>query len=175
MERENQIEWIRFQDTALEILRKIKHERGRRLLQLLVIPSFEIVNSYNIFRIISHNQPTSYLVKTVNWRYDLDLEKFRTPLERLKYPATLVPTLESKSSPITAETVEQILDQFRHISLPMWTDNKALGLDGTSYEIQLGDGFLLSRFHWWHEQPTEWQQLHLAFHQTIMQLKELDV
>jgi hypothetical protein len=173
MEREHTEEWLGLQGLALETLRASSHKDGIRCLQLLVMPSFEPAISYEIYKALSRRQLRGYFAVITRWRRDVDAEKFRTPIERLKYPRPLNPTFESKSFELTPEFVNGILDRFKAVSVPALTDMETLGLDGTIYEVGLGDSFHWSRFHWWEELPAEWQSLHTAFQDTLQELERV--
>jgi hypothetical protein len=173
MERENIAEWRNLEDSALKILRTGEPNASLRFIQLLIIPSFEPVIAYDVHDVSRKDHPKNYLARYTCWRRDIDAEKFRTPLERLKYPRPLKPTFESKSFSITSKAVVEILDRFRTVSIPTFINRSALGLDGTAYEVEIGDQLQGCRFHWWEEQPAEWQALRTAFQSTLQQLSKL--
>jgi hypothetical protein len=83
----------------------------------------------------------------------------------------LTPTFESKSFDPAAEFADRVLGRFKAVSVLTLTDMPVLGLDGTVYEVGLGDSFYWSRFHWWQVPPAEWQLLCTAFQDTLQELE----
>ena len=115
MEKQQMEEWRVLQEKAVEILKKNNRQDGIRVLQLLTVPSFESATSHEIREVKSTHHVTRHLGSITRWRRDIDVTKFQTPRERLKYPASLTPTIEQQSFEITVEEVEKILNEF---SLP---------------------------------------------------------
>ena len=48
-----------------------------------------------------------------------------------------------------------------------------VGLDGTSYEIELRSGFHSVIYHWWGSAPASWEALGRVFTQTVAELEQL--
>jgi hypothetical protein len=172
MEQEHFKEWQRLQETALTTLRNGNYSQGIRLLYLLVMPSWEPSTNYEIYTTPAWHLSASHVVMATRWRGDIDAAKFDTPIERLKHPHTLTPTFETQSFETTTEFVDGILDKFTAISIPTLTNTDVWGLDGTSYEVGLGNGFVWSCFRWREEPPPEWQSLGILFHDTLHELEK---
>ncbi len=170
MEKQQIEEWRILQEEAIKALRNNSRQEGIRLLQLLVIPAFEPVTSYEILKIRSTRRATKYLGIFARWRRDVDIVKFTSPVEQLKYPALLNPTVEHQDFAITADEVGRILDSFKSVSVPPLAGDYAPGLDGTIYELELNNGLFQSRFCWWNEAPIEWQPLEVVFQSTLSKL-----
>lgn len=173
MDKEHFEEWGRLRDSTLNILRAGICKHGIRLLHLLAIPTFGPSISYEINKSQKRHEPPSYYLTSTLWRYDIDVAKFDSPIERLRHPQSLPPTLEIQSFEVADEFVNCTIDKFKAISIPMLINTNALGLDGTSYEIGLGEGLIWSRFHWWGNPPSEWQQLGAVFHDTLLSLERV--
>lgn len=173
MQPEHVEEWRHLQKTALTTLRAGSREQGVRLLYLLVMPSWEPSINYEIYRTQTRHLPISHLVAVTRWRVDTDAAKFATPIERLKYPRPLTPTFERQSFETSTEFVSVILDRFMAVSIPTLTNTHILGLDGTSYEVGLGNSLVWSCFHWWEKPPSEWQSLGTVFQDTLQELEKM--
>ena len=103
------------------------------------------------------------------WRSDLDLEKLRSPIERLKYPKDLLPTIQNDVIWLTDAEVQSIEQSIRGISIPLYLGQPAMaGCDGTRYEFRYSEMFFGASIHWWEDHPTEWR----SFTQTITQIAE---
>lgn len=173
MEKEQQKEWFKFRKAAVELVRAGGQPFGtKRLIQLLILPTFESTVGYEICGPATPKY-NNWLAVMTRWRFDLDVAKFSNPVERLKHPYPLHPTIERATIHTTAGVVETALARFRSLTVPVSSSRDILGLDGTSYEVVLGDFWTSSRFHWWGEAPTEWKPIGTAFQEVLPQLEAL--
>jgi hypothetical protein len=164
MDKEQHQEWQKLEQEAIELVRGglTRNEvPALKLLQLLVIPSFEPTIGVEIFRKTSRSKIVSYVAAQTVWRRDWDIEKFRTPVERLKYPRSIAPTIHRKIGEVSNEIIEGWLNQLKSISIPAWVENESIDLDRTRYELSLGQdtSFLSVRYAWWEQPPEAWQPL----------------
>lgn len=94
------------------------------------------------------------------WRRDLDADKFRNPVERLRHGTHIKPTIEIEHFRIPRATYDSIWNVLRE--LPPLSPNPTIpiGLDGTSYEFAWWDSESPNgpsrRYTWWEEIPPEW-------------------
>ncbi|CAG0935750.1 hypothetical protein TFLX_04600 [Thermoflexales bacterium] len=92
MERQQIEEWRILEKEALRTLRDNDRQDSIRFLQILTIPAFESAVSYEIRQAGSPRHATRHFGVIARWRRDIDIAKFETPVERLKYPVSLSPS-----------------------------------------------------------------------------------
>ncbi len=149
MDQEQWTEWFTIRDEAIRRLKSAEWE-----LRVSMFPSFG--NAHSLGIMMQGNQ-TRGLHQV--WRYDLAVEKFRTPIERMKHPKTLQPTFEQFSEPINADVLQRLLELLNK-SLPRTLPPMTFaGCDGTRYEIEAGTHMHKLTFEWWERGPQEWQDL----------------
>lgn len=161
MDAEQVKEWQQFRANATETLRNNSfHPKNTiKFLQLLILPSFTASSSFEILKV--WNQPNEYIFLQNQWNLEADLEKFRTPIERLKYPPRLSPTIENISQPASNEFIQKLLVGLEAIRLPLQSQSKTMGLDGTTFELNLyGNSWSVS-YCWWDKPPAEWNGLNV--------------
>jgi hypothetical protein len=129
-----------------------------RRAQALIMPSFDDWEAYEILVPGRAEDLHPRGVKTV-WRQSVDISKFRSPVVRLQHGfARLVPTVETFEAMLPLVSVEALLS-----GAPSWLEmpkpDDSIGIDGTSYEVVVGDGFRWSRHHWWEKPPEGWEPL----------------
>jgi hypothetical protein len=92
------------------------------------------------------------------WRSDLDLEKFKSPVERLRHPKDLAPTIENEAVWLTGDDIEDFVQRIRGISIPFFLGSPSVvGCDGTSFEFRYDELFFGGSLHWWEDRPLEWR------------------
>ncbi len=161
MELEQANEWLFLEKDAINLMSQGPHDARKGIVQVLVFPAFDNSHRSDIIEQLRPSRTSDYIGIRTEWRKDKDLEKFRTPVERLKYPRILTPTLETRSVQLDTKFVEGILGRLRTLSIPVWIDKpRGIGLDGIFFELRLGSsGFLNANYRWWVEPPEEWQPL----------------
>lgn len=162
MDNQHPSEWWKLQEDA-----RTQIGANEGLLQLITLPSFENACSYAIFRETDRKKPVMYKLHCKLWRRDIDVEKFRTPLERVKYPHKLFPTIETIIRPLENTWTENILARFTSIAIPPWVSEHYWGQDGVTYELRFEEPFFKAHYRWWVEAPEAWKLLADAFHSTI--------
>lgn len=88
-----------------------------------------------------------------------DLEAFSTPIERLKHPRPYAPTLESIQFDPELLDAESVLTRIFKIRLPLKLTKNWISLDGTSFEMQIGNGTNGILLQWHNQLPDEWLEL----------------
>src|SRR6266498_727348 len=62
---------------------------------LFVLPSFSPSRRFTVYSPVRPEKGHRPFVAFSTWRSDLDAEKLRSPIERLRYPKDLSPTIEN--------------------------------------------------------------------------------
>ena len=122
------------------------------ILMFAVFPAFDNYQHLSINRIKNQQNQTGTL--TV-WNRVRDRAAFVSPVERLKYPRPIQPTIESKTIDATHDELSKVTSQFTGVQIPIANVGYSIGLDGVSYELQIGSGFGWTRLHWWGRIPDE--------------------
>jgi hypothetical protein len=93
MEKELQNEFYELNVSTWRLLRQrdhILHSKHCPIFQYLVMPWFQ--NTLCLDFVFTEEVLAIY---HTTWRKDLDIQAFATPVERMKYPRRLTPTVES--------------------------------------------------------------------------------
>jgi hypothetical protein len=158
MEQEQQGEWRALEEAARQRLRKGSERKDAvTLARLLVLPSFENYRGYQVLR--WKFEPKAGAVVRFTWRREVDLEKLRTPVERVKYPRLIEPTVEEDETGLSVKAVNGFAAQISALQSPVLPQRTHFGLDGTTYEFAFGDDWVGSRFVWWGQVPAGWEGL----------------
>src|SRR5688500_9285604 len=99
MDTEQVKEWCFFEKRACEVVREgdTPAARGIRcLFQILMLPSFEPVVGWQIFQKVSQSKEKHYFATRTCWSRNEDVQKFVSPIERLKHPRELNPTIQTE-------------------------------------------------------------------------------
>lgn len=155
MEDLQQTEWFDLRERTWQHLRHKNHISRSKyvpLLQFLTIPSFS--DTWCIDVVESDGITSAFLT---TWNSTKDVRAFETGLERLKHPRPFVPSLQSTLLPVNSESIEGILKRFEDIAMPLKpARNSSIYLDGTSYELQFGEGHRGIRLSWHEDMPMDW-------------------
>jgi len=104
---------------------------------------------------------------------DVDQEKLRSPVDRLKYPKDLVPTIENDDVWLTRAEASEMEQKLRGIAIPIFLGPPtAVGCDGTGFEFQHDHLFFGARLHWWENEPPEWRPFTQAVRRAIKTLDD---
>jgi hypothetical protein len=169
LEQELSKEWSEFQTAAIKTIRlgrmdKLEVSSQNRVLQILFVPSFEDVTSWEIIKVTKFRQVSYYLVRSI-WLRNEDIEKFRTPVERLKYPRPCPPTVKYSSSQLERDFIEDWIKSIEDMELSLAFKDAGFQIDGNYYEICF-ESFLTGLRIWWQNPPTRWK----AFTDRVMEL-----
>ena len=153
-----QREFVLLSKEAKQRLRNVAASGSyRNVFSVWVMPSFSPSFRYTLY------SPTPFAKKCKSfadyyvWRSDLDLEKFVSPIDRLKHPTNLSPTIENDSVELTGQEIEEIEQRLRGISIPVVPGNLSMiGLDGTCFELNYNNPLWGFSLRWWEDHPQEW-------------------
>ncbi len=159
-------EFQSLRDRATQHLRNVPEiENFRHIFSLWKFPSYSPALRCSVY--------TPAFAAFTIWRSDLDLEKLRTPVERLKYPKDLAPTFEEHTLELPRTDIEDFERRIQSISIPVYLgQSQVVGLDGTTFEFHYGDLLCGALIQWWGNHPTEWQPLTNVLRQILDELDE---
>ncbi|MCA9095540.1 MAG: hypothetical protein KDA68_18805 [Planctomycetaceae bacterium] len=144
---------------ALRFGTLIERHRSVPVCQLLILPSFENPVSWDVVKVVSRKEDAQTRLHRSTWRMDVDCRVMSSPIERLKNPRPYLPTLETEWLFIDAAKLENVLSKLRSIRIPLLIAGTQGGLDGTSFELAVGEFSCNARIRWWCDMPKEWQEL----------------
>jgi len=156
MEQEQIREYGRLQE---DITSKLRH-----VFQYLILPSFTPPVAWDVFRRPRQAHEDDYVLVRSSWRSDLDLEKLRTPVERLRYPYPLTPTIEVHQLNVSSSDLAHLASELAGLELAIGSPPSVGGVDGVGYEVAIEQPPHIAsaakcRLSWWHKPPTEWSAL----------------
>ena len=153
------VEFKLLQDEALARLHAGANRKGYlSQFRAIALPSFEDSRAYEILLPVS-NAVLAIAVRTI-WRRSIDAEKFRNPMVRLQHGfVALQPTIEETQVSIQLEPINKLLSKAGALRLPAHIASPTFGVDGTSYELAFGGGFVEANFKWWCKAPRGWELL----------------
>jgi len=175
MEQEQQEAWHSFERNVVSRTREEYHpgEAGVMcLLRIIVDPSFDPLVSWRVCRQSSRSEGDVYFALFSRWRRDEDVKKFLTPIERLKHPRTLTPTVENGRVELDGKFVEDVMRRFETASIPAFIAEHIIGADGESYELTIGSHFLEAKYSWWVSPPAGWVSLGRIVRDVLRHLNE---
>ena len=168
MEPEQCREYRRLQDDIIGKLREhafIDDREAHHGFQYLILPAFDPPVSWDVFRQRHRGrEDTLILVRTV-WRSDVDVEKLQSPVERLRHPYPLIPTIEVHQLHADPGELSRLAADLANLSLPIGAPRSVSGVDGVHYEVAIEqpphDNALAAkcRLSWWCQPPVEWEGL----------------
>jgi hypothetical protein len=162
VDREQIDEFYRLKELAYETLRLgryLDRHLSVPICQFLTLPSFENPFGWDVIQMVSSQEVAQTRLYRSCWRMDLDSQAMSSPLERLKHPHPLSPTIEVNWVLVDALKLEKILSQLHNIQIPLTLPIQQIGCDGTSFELAIGDFFCNARIGWWCDMPEEWKEL----------------
>lgn len=125
---------------------------------LWVIPSFTPAYRWTVNAPLPRAKGKQPFASFTIWRSDLDLEKLRTPVERLRHPKALIPTIQDDTLWLTDADVQHFRRRICGISVPLYLGPaRVVGCDGTRFEFRCDEVFYGASLHWWENLPTEWR------------------
>ena len=130
----------------------------RHVFSFWTLPSFSPSSRWTVYspvRVAHGHQP---FASCSVWRSDVDLEKFRSPVERLRYPKDLTPTIDEETVSLTGEVIAEFEQTIQQISIPFFLGSPSVaGCDGTRFEFYYDQLFFGGSLHWWENHPAEWR------------------
>ena len=121
----------------------------------------------------SRSSPERYAVVHTCWQMREDQRKFATPVERLRYPRVVHPTIETSSFEIAGSVVESFLDTLKSIRHPAYIAKDCFGIDGTTYEFSFGEHYFRAQYVWWEHPPAGWKEMGDAVEDFLNKLEDL--
>jgi hypothetical protein len=168
VEQEQVREYGRLQD---DIIAKLRHHAfvdgldAHHVFQYLILPSFTPHISWDVFRRRRRDHEDDFVLVRSAWRSDLELEKLRSPVERLRHPYPLVPSVEVHQLNAASGELAQLAAELATLRLPIGAPPSVGGIDGVTYEIAIEQPphyialTAKCRLSWWHKPPVEWEGL----------------
>jgi hypothetical protein len=160
-----------YEQISREIVVKLRHQAyiedryAAHAFQYLILPSFTPPISWDVFLRRHKGYPDNYVLMRTTWRSDIDHEKLRTPVERLRHPYPLTPTIDIYQLPTSSEELKILADELAAVELPIGASPGVAGIDGVTYEVAIGQPpayFTFAarcRLSWWCEPPDAWSAL----------------
>ena len=175
MTQDLQEEYQLLREAAKVLLRDIPVSGSyRNVFSIWVWPSFTPAIRWTIYsprRLAQKHQP--FASGTI-WRSDLDGKKLASPVERLKHPKVLVPTIENMTVDLKVELIQEFENSLEGLSIPIFKGMpSAIGCDGTSYEFSYNKFFYGASLSWWEDHPVEWRPFIRAVLEIIQTLEAL--
>ncbi len=130
----------------------------RQVFSFWTMPSFSSWSRCTVYSPRPSRKEKKPFASFTIWRADIDAEKLQSPIDRLKYPKELTPTIEEDTVWLGDGEVEEIEQRFGGISIPLYLGKpKVEGLDGTGFEFRYDELFYGASIHWWENHPSEWR------------------
>jgi hypothetical protein len=130
----------------------------RHVFSLWILPSFTPSSRWTVYSPSPFRKGKSPFASCTVWRSDLDLEKFKSPVERLRHPKDLAPTIEDDLVWLTGYDIEDFVQRIRGISIPFFLGSASVvGCDGTRFEFRCDGSFFGGSLHWREDGPHEWR------------------
>lgn len=166
MEREHHAEWQELMARATDELRRgaaaaLRRGPPPRLVQVLILPSFEPSRAYEVFRVAAvgdsaASENEAFVAVVTCWDRTADLARFASPVERLRHARVLQPTMLRREGTFAADDARALVADLANLQVPLVPGPAAFGLDGTRYELTVGAGSAAATVHWWERPPANW-------------------
>jgi hypothetical protein len=139
----------------------------RHVFSLWTLPSFSPSSRCTVYAPVPSKRDRQPFASYNIWRSDVDRAKLSSPIERLKHPTDLSPTIQNQTLWLKAGDVEQIERRIQGISIPLFLERVDVpGLDGTSFEFRYDALFFGASLRWWEGQPEAWR----PFTEVVLQI-----
>lgn len=150
MDLEQRQEWDKLEVDAMRLVRA-----GNWYLRLGVFPSFSDPQVLGLRGSRHHSSKVVWR----KWCRAADAEKLRSPVERLRHPPQLAPTVEERQAIFDSLRAGALIEALSQLALPLVPPATSIGLDGTRYEVLARDGSHSVHLQWWEDTPREWHSL----------------
>jgi hypothetical protein len=167
--------WVDLQLRANEVLRRsasFDRTTLRRVLHIIEQQASGTAYSWEVLSDDAVRHPYDpYLIVARTWESDKDYPKFISwndvylDLDDPAFAAVIAklvprePTIETQEFTIAALAVDSVLGWITSLRFAMPRDRGAVGWDGASYELSIGDLLTGVSFSWWADGPPEWREL----------------
>jgi hypothetical protein len=135
-----------------------------RVLQFQVLPSFSNPRSWSVYR-----HGSGYVATQIVWHREaeapapeaLDFDSITKLRFRYKGLEGIEPTLTTLQIPLETTKIEPLLERLNRVHIPLIfsINTDLVGLDGTNYELRIGNSAGVATFSWWCDQPAQWWPL----------------
>ena len=162
MEQELINEFSSLRDEVFEALRRGTYSKSHgvaRVLRYLMLPSFHNPVSWDVVRSSSNSNNGVFSLVRTCWRMDLDGWEFESPIRRLRHPRPFKPTIEVDCVPLEAVQIETKIASFQTIHAPFFPTSIGMCLDGTLFELTIGNSYCNTRVAWCCTMPAEWRKM----------------
>lgn len=165
MNQEPVRDWQQLMNAAVATVRRgtpARERRARREFQLVAMPAFDVVASWELWRRSSAAREDSFDVAVVAWDQRADALKLKTPGERLEHGSPVAPTIRSHRVRVEQALALKMLAIFERVQVPLLPAEHPVGADGILYALTIGDAFAGCTFEWWASGPPCWSALTTA-------------
>jgi hypothetical protein len=173
--REEMRQWDLLRDQALAEVRaglavNSRLRSSRLLLRTLEVPAFHDAVGWELFALpASDSAALSYMAHRTAWMRTADQSAFYDPngplaTLRRRIHGMPEPTIVHNAVTPDMPIVEDILQRLSAIRIPLMVPSHGVGLDGTHFELHLGDHWNSVVLHWWMTTPEEWRGVEEAIH-----------
>jgi hypothetical protein len=159
MDAEQAREWHVFEQEASRQLRA-----GEWTLRLSIMPSF---SDWTVAGVTFRNQ-----VVVRRWLREEDSCKFATPIERLRHPHVLTPTINESIEQVSKAEVDALTSGLDALAIAIRPQHERITLDGTKFGLVVHRASCWIEVHW-SVAPTEWTELSLWFEETLKRLRQM--
>ncbi len=163
-------EWLRLEHAAEQAVLE-----GDWLVRLDVVPAhgyLEVIG-YRIVDDRDHDQTRSGTVLEHRWwDYQVEHEKLRTPVERLKHPRELTPSVRVRRTCALSEEVEALRTCFGAVQVPMETRSNMAVLDGSRRRLVMHGNLTAVSLEWREGVAGAWCDLETVFERERRRLIE---
>jgi hypothetical protein len=161
-------QWLRLLATARERLRtplrwRLRDGNGRLVrarcvVRSIVLPSFTDARALELVIAEDGEHASAHLGRHVH-ALTIDGPKLGDPVARLAHLRGVEPTMRCDSGPVALDAARQIEAACCAMRVPLDAGEHCQGLDGTNYELQVGDARCGQSLRWWERPPPAWSEL----------------
>jgi hypothetical protein len=106
------------------------------VVQVLELPSFHPRTAFEVFRIAGADG--AFMAAKTTWDFTTDVERMRTPVERLRHPRRVEPTMIQQSAPLPVARGSALPWEVESLAVTLAPRKQIVGCDGTSHELAFG-------------------------------------
>jgi hypothetical protein len=158
---------------ALERDAQERAAAGEWQLRLSVLPAFGDIVVLGVQRSRGRHDHGTVLLR--RWRRALDFEKLHSPVERLRHPRLLTPTIDELDQSLSKSQSEEFSRRiYRDFAIPVLCPSGGVThTDGVRYEVHRSQGTSSCTLSWFLNFPADWRPLMTWFSDTWRWLASL--
>ncbi len=174
MQSEQQLELRHLTEAAAEILASVAESGSyTRVFSFWKMPSFGDQSRYTLYSPRRSDSNLHPFLDTTTWRRSVDSEKLRDPVERLKHPRHLLPTILESSKFLDSHAVTDAIRVLEGIGIPsLRPTEQVVGLDGTQFRFEFSQGYCSLDVSWWADRPKAWQSFAEKIEELVTYLQD---